>query len=368
MNTSHFTFKQKSNDFIVEEKLPFALSGDGDFLYVFFEKRNRTTQDILDHLTQHCKVSRQMLWIAGLKDKKAITRQRITISKKNMKNCGGVKGFIKTLGTITRIIESTRHPEPISMSTPIANVFHIRLRAKEALWQTTKTAILTSLNAFLSTGCANLFGSQRFGIEGRNRRQGLEILQGKLRMNEKKELVFKLQAYASKLFNEYLVSRQDPKTGKIALLDGDIILLQTPVEWSTYGIYNSQSKHVTLIEPIKNEAFFQQPKLRSTTIPFESKTMIPTGPLLWYNMLSAPTTTAAGKKEQTLLEKHHLTQKLLAPYKQHMVYGLRRPMRVTPFAITTGFQNSDLLITFALPSGSYASVVTDEMIKKLQRV
>jgi tRNA(Glu) U13 pseudouridine synthase TruD len=45
-----FSFKQRSQDFIVEEKLPFNLSGRGDAFFVYFEKRNLTTMDIINFL------------------------------------------------------------------------------------------------------------------------------------------------------------------------------------------------------------------------------------------------------------------------------------------------------------------------------
>jgi tRNA(Glu) U13 pseudouridine synthase TruD len=45
-----FLFKQKSQDFMVEEILPFPLTGKGDALFVLVEKRNHTTMDILNHL------------------------------------------------------------------------------------------------------------------------------------------------------------------------------------------------------------------------------------------------------------------------------------------------------------------------------
>jgi len=45
-----FQFKQKSQDFYVAENLPFTLSGKGDAFYVYFEKRNKTTHEVLEHL------------------------------------------------------------------------------------------------------------------------------------------------------------------------------------------------------------------------------------------------------------------------------------------------------------------------------
>lgn len=368
MEKLQFSFKQKSGDFIVEEHLPYALSGNGDFLYVLFEKRNHTTQDILDHLIKHCGVSRPMLGIAGLKDKKAITRQRITISKRNLQKCGWPKGFVATLNTIARVLESIRHTEPLWMSTPIANVFHIRLRHKTALSQATKTAVLKNLMTFLTTGCANFFGAQRFGIEGRNRKQGKEILLGNLQIREKKELVFKLQAYASKIFNDYLAMRVDKKSNTVKLLDGDIVTRTDDQKAQLYGLFESKTNAVTQVTHGNTKDFFVTPKSTSTTMPFTPKTMQPTGPFIGYNLLCCPPWTAAWKLEQQLFKKYHLTEKFLTPYKQHTIYGLRRSLRVTPFDVETWFQQNDLLITFSLPSGSYASVVIEEMMKRVQRV
>lgn len=45
-----FNFKEKSHDFFVSENLPFKLKGKGDALYVYFEKRNITTYEVLDYL------------------------------------------------------------------------------------------------------------------------------------------------------------------------------------------------------------------------------------------------------------------------------------------------------------------------------
>jgi tRNA pseudouridine13 synthase len=81
-------FKQKSQDFIVEEQLPFNLAGKGDAFFVFFEKRNKTTMEVIEHLCKTCNISRLTLGIAGLKDKTAITRQWVSIYKSALKKMG----------------------------------------------------------------------------------------------------------------------------------------------------------------------------------------------------------------------------------------------------------------------------------------
>ncbi|USN57054.1 MAG: tRNA pseudouridine(13) synthase TruD [Candidatus Peribacteria bacterium] len=124
-----FLFKQKSFDFIVSEQLPFAPSGHGDALYVYFEKQNMTTQQVIRHLRNQFGLTRLTLGIAGLKDKKALTRQRITIYDSALEKLGGERVFINSLKEIVKVLEVTRHEFPIGMSTPISNQFHIRLRS-----------------------------------------------------------------------------------------------------------------------------------------------------------------------------------------------------------------------------------------------
>ena len=56
-----YSFKQKSQDFIVEEKLPFKLEGKGDAFFVYFEKRNLNTMDVVKHLCKELEISRLTL-------------------------------------------------------------------------------------------------------------------------------------------------------------------------------------------------------------------------------------------------------------------------------------------------------------------
>ena len=76
--------KQQPEDFVVEEVLPSLPSGKGEVFYVFFEKKNLTTMEVIAHLQRVCSLSREELGIAGLKDKAGITRQWISIFKSRL--------------------------------------------------------------------------------------------------------------------------------------------------------------------------------------------------------------------------------------------------------------------------------------------
>ncbi len=89
--------------------------------------------DIVEHLCSKLKISRLTLGIAGLKDKKAVTRQRISIYKSALKKMGGEQVFLDALAEIAAVLKINRHSHPIGMSTPITNTFYIRLRAEKNL-------------------------------------------------------------------------------------------------------------------------------------------------------------------------------------------------------------------------------------------
>ena len=56
----YFAFKTQPEDFIVEELLPFQLSGKGEFLYVFFEKKLVNTNH--KTTTQYLPKGSKCLW------------------------------------------------------------------------------------------------------------------------------------------------------------------------------------------------------------------------------------------------------------------------------------------------------------------
>ena len=89
--------------------------------------------DVVNHLCNTCNISRLTLGIAGLKDKKAITRQRICIYKSALKKLGGERVFLKRLEDKVKILKTDWHTQPVGMTTPIKNIFHIRLRANKHL-------------------------------------------------------------------------------------------------------------------------------------------------------------------------------------------------------------------------------------------
>lgn len=124
-----------------------------------------TTMEVVQHLCSKFKISRLTLGIAGLKDKRAITRQRISIYDKALKKLGGERAFVEGVAEVAKVLKTGRHETPLNLSTPIHNTFHIRLRAQKKLGVKEKDLAKAGIDKLFATGFPNIFGDQRFGIE-----------------------------------------------------------------------------------------------------------------------------------------------------------------------------------------------------------
>ena len=363
MDDRLFSFKQKSQDFIVTEELPFTLANTGDVFFAFFEKRNLNTMDVVNHICSSCNIPRLSLGIAGLKDKKAITRQRICIYKSALKKVGWERAFLDSIGEVAKVLKSWRHTDPIGMTTPIKNSFYIKLRANKNLSVKEKDISNRKILSLFKKWFPNLFGNQRFGINGVNPKQGSDLLQWKSNIRDKKDIVFKIQAYASKIFNEYIHSR----TKKwLQILDWDIVVDTKNVKKNQFGIYQAKTKTVKLFDGTqKNNQFFHYPHNTKWEASFNPETMLVTWPVVGYNLLLASKESFAGKKEQGLLEKNWISEKSLKLCIDYKIRWIRRPLWVFPQKVSVHFQQDDILLNFTLPAWSYASIMIDELEKTL---
>jgi tRNA(Glu) U13 pseudouridine synthase TruD len=90
---------------------------------------------------------------------------------------------------------------------------------------------------------------------------------------EKSEAVFKLQAYASQVFNEYAEKRAKNKK----VLDGDIVARRAD-KTLQYGMYKASNRTVRSCE-VKNKDntdFFFYPKARGEEILYDAEKMVVT--------------------------------------------------------------------------------------------
>jgi tRNA(Glu) U13 pseudouridine synthase TruD len=358
-----FSFKQKSQDFIVEEELPFKLSGKWDAFFVYFEKRNLTTMEIIEFLCKELNISRLTLGFAWLKDKDAITRQRVSIYKSALNKLWWEKHFINTLAQKTRILETSRNEKPIGMTSNIKNTFHIRLRALKKLSQAEIKNVEQIIPELFEKWFPNIFGSQRFWIEGKNRKTWKEIIEWKTKIKNKFELKFKLQSYASWIFNQYLYLR----TKKwIHLLDGDILQL----EWNKLGYFNQEKKTIEIIERNslnKDNIQYPQKIIQSINLKNSIKLGI-TWPVVGYNILCPIQTSKSWSIEKSFLENNNINKNTLKIFAENKIFWIRRNIRTWPQKAKYRRNNEDILIDFTLDSWVYASVFVNILIKALSKI
>ncbi|KIM07892.1 MAG: pseudouridine synthase [Sulfurovum sp. FS06-10] len=195
---NNFIFNATSRDFIVDEIPLYEFSGEGEHLVLHVRKKDMTTWEMITDIAKYLKIKQRDIGYAGLKDKNAMTMQYISLSIKHEEQ---LKGFnhekIKILGYY-------RHNNKIRVGHLKGNHFKVRLKKVLGIQKDKLDSVLKWIKA---NGVPNYFGNQRFGNYGDNWKEGKAILEGTLKMRDKKTRTFLINAYQSYLFNNWLSKR-----------------------------------------------------------------------------------------------------------------------------------------------------------------
>ena len=256
-----FQIKSKPEDFIVEEILwEWVPSWKWDFLYVFFEKENLTTMDIVDELTKSFHLQRDEIGIAWLKDKAWITRQWISISQRSLHKIWWEESFIQTLWKKVRILKKSYNESGLKVASNQWNRFEIRLRARQNISEDVKNQIENNIQKIQEKWFPNCFGMQRFGkwkknfYEAKDRLKALaQEFNEKWKLEEAEmpyHLRFLLQAYPSMYFNEYVLNRWEKW---LFLLQWDILVDRFNSNWVKTAVYENQKIYPFDYQKLKKE-------------------------------------------------------------------------------------------------------------------
>ncbi|MCE2658280.1 MAG: tRNA pseudouridine(13) synthase TruD [Rubrivivax sp.] len=297
------TLKRLNEDFIVTE-LPLQLpTGEGEHIWLELEKNGANTAFVAQQLAEAAKVQERDVGYAGLKDRYAVTRQWFSIYLPK----GETPDLTQLQHPEFKVLSQSRHVKKLRPGDLKGNRFRIVLRDVTG----DHVAIEANLKAVASQGVPNYFGAQRFGHEGGNVEQGRAMLAREIRVrNPKKKGIF-LSAVRSFVFNEVLALRmQQGLWGKT--LPGDVL----------------------------------------------DEAGRPTGPLWGRGRVS--TTDAAQALENGVAERHAA----LCDGMEHA--GLdqeRRALVASPADMSWEWPQADqLLLTFSLPAGNYATSVLSEIL------
>ena len=163
------TVRYTPEDFLVEEIPLYEPCGEGQHVYVRFEKRGMATHRLLDNISRQLHVSPRTIGYAGMKDAHAVTRQTISIdgidpSQVEKLNIPGAT-----------VLSVSRHRNKLKLGHLAGNRFKIRIRNVD---REAQVAAQTILEILQQRGVPNYFGEQRFGIRNNTHRLGLALLKG----------------------------------------------------------------------------------------------------------------------------------------------------------------------------------------------
>ena len=209
--------KAQPEDFRVTEQLGFELSGEGEHLFLFVEKRGLNTRQVATGLAQWADIKPMDVGYAGMKDKVAVTRQWFSLYLGNHSD----PDITALSEPGLQVLESARHRQKLRRGMHQANHFEIRLTQCAGLDETSLAARMTQLVA----GVPNYFGEQRFGYGGDNLPAAEQLLVARKRVKRAMKGIY-LSAARSYLFNRVLSERvgqgnwQQPLTGDVLADNG----------------------------------------------------------------------------------------------------------------------------------------------------
>ncbi len=340
-----FHFAQTPRDFVVDEIPLYEFSGEGEHLILHIRKKGLSTWEMLDIVSQYSGVKVRDIGYAGMKDKKALTSQYISIPKKYESEVVKIDG-VKEL----KILNQTYHNNKLRTGHLKGNRFFIRLKKVNAI---EVSKLVNALEMIKSYGMPNYFGYQRFGKDGDNFKLGRELLDGIKKERNYKKREFLINAYQSHLFNLWLSERV--KLSKIvdSFSDSEISSIYN-INRESVKALKAQNHPFKLLNgdiahhyPYGKIFFVEDLALESER--FVNKGVVPTGLLV--GMKAKRATDFAGVIEKDFDEEIKV------------VDGSRRFAWIFPENITYNYKESEAWfeLGFELPKGSYATVLLEEL-------
>lgn len=319
--------KREPEHFVVEEQPAYLPSGEGEHLYVWVEKRGLNTPEAVHRLCEALSAPREGAGYAGLKDKHAVTRQWLSFHTPHTPALEALQ-----LEGV-RALAISRHANKLRTGHLRGNRFTLRLADVPPEHDPHVEAVLGLLG---EQGMPNYYGAQRFGHQGRNLHDAWRwIVEGGRAPAKpflRKLFVSTLQ---SALFNVWLGERL--ARGALATaIPGDVMRKE-----ESGGIF------------VSSDASADGPRVASWEISVA-------GPMFGAKMRAAEAEALA--VESALLERLGVTAEQLARVAK-FGEGTRRPARVRVSDVAQQRDGHDLVLSFALPRGSYATVLVDELTK-----
>lgn len=317
--------KQQIEDFEVEEIPAYELSGTGEHLYLWIEKRDLGAEFFTRQIAERVGVRSGDIGTAGMKDRRAVTRQWVSIP------AFAEAQITKLDGDGIAVLAVSRHSNKLRPGHLRGNRFHVLIREpREA------NNALAIIDVIRREGLVNFYGAQRFGRDGATLRLGMDLLR-KQTTNRVNPFLRKLalSAAQSSLFNDYLARRMADRLMR-TVLPGDVL-----AKWPVGGMF------------VSTESAVDQPRL-------EAREIVPAGPMFGSKMYKAA--DVAAEREQVVLDTSGLALDSFRGFGS-LLEGTRRHNIVYVDDLSCATEPDGLRLTFTLPAGCYATVLLREVMK-----
>ena len=332
-----YVLRSRPEDFVVVEQPLYPTSGSGGHLFLYVEKRGRTTEQVARDLARAAGVPGREVGYAGRKDRHALTRQWFSLP--------GVDPDEALSFELpgARILEARRHEHKLKTGHLRGNRFEIVLRGEgsEAIGVVQQRA-----SELVRRGMPNRYGAQRFGREGDNAERARQMLATGRAPRDRRAARFLLSALQSEVFNAVLEERREA-FDSVEL--GDLARVE-------------QSGGLFWVDDLERDRARAGAFEISATGPiFGTRTRAPTGEI--------------AALEQRVFDRFGLP----APDAFRLPRGLRargarRPLRVRPEGLVIeplepesesereSESESGLRVCCGLPSGAYVTVLLESLV------
>lgn len=371
-------FKTVPEDFKVVEQIAYELSGEGEHLWCWVEKRGENTDWVAGRLANWAGTSKANVGFAGQKDRQAVTQQWFSIQLPGKAdpdpqdlNIEGVK-----------ILKMVRHNRKLQRGGLAGNYFELLIRDLQPMSEdgafdldVMKAELDLHLQQIAKQGVPNYFGEQRFGHNANNLREGEKLLVAEHRNNasgkgrgknrrggNRNQQSLYISALRSWMFNALLSERIQQQVWN-RVLPGDIVQLTGSNKWF-------------IADEQQDLAELQQRLVDGD--------LSPTGGLFGDGVL--PTQTEALEIENKIVKSYQAWCDGLA---KNRVKQDRRALILKPEGLQWSFEDSEqqttglsvadelpgfnqseanrsvcnLRLSFTLPAGSFATMVLREILQ-----
>lgn len=317
--------KVEPADFVVEEVPAYEPSGAGEHLFLWIEKIDLGAEFFIRQVARRLGIANGEVGSAGLKDRRAITRQWISVPA----SCE--PALDRLHGDGISLLRVSRHTNKLRPGHLRGNRFNVLIRDVDHSVDPSPI-----LNCIRDRGLPNFYGPQRFGRDGETANLGMAMLKGestKVRNPFLRKLA--LSAAQSLLFNDFLARRMNDGLLWTVLL-GDVM-----TKWPVGGIFTAED-------------------VPAEQARFDRREIVTAGPMFGRKVF--PAKGIAAEREAAVLEANGLSQASFERFGK-LLAGTRRQNLIYVESLSAIQELQGLRIEFTLPAGSYATVLLREVMK-----